>query len=555
MENNFNANNFSQANNNNLDAKNDNLNNNVNNINNNMNNINNSINNNIYFNLLIKPIYNYNINIEGSYINTVLQSFIHLDCVNYWIKIINNTGVMNKIDCCLTKEFYLIFISLLPGHQNQVDSTNLIFHFQNKIQSVYNKEIAKDPYHFYFYFLDLLHLENNNPQNKFYNIDNYRNQNIEEMKNDQLMLRKYAEYFQQTQNSIISDYFFNTEKYYFKCICSKIYYYGSKKIICFDVDKFQIYRNLANAARTGHRLTLDECFLCYQGGYKNMCPNCGNHNAFSFTKLFTSSKVIIISFKRQNHYYKGDINFGLNLSLSNYVIQNTLSRNKYILKSIICAYYENNKIKYFADVLIDNNWIRFTDTMTKKLNNLNELYLYEPQMLIYELEKEQTNFMNPFYSQANIMNNNNFYNPMNEQIIMARMQQMQMMKMFQIIQQNLMLNQFIMRIRNYNNIINNNNNNNMYISLTFLIIPDNWDNSPQNSIKIVPQITLNDTIEKAIDNFFIKLQKPEQAITKFKLNGIEIYRHSQDILRNLGINENSIIYAIRAPNFDALKCT
>ena len=95
----------------------------------------------------------------------------------------------------------------------------------------------------------------------------------------------------------------------------------------------------------------------------------------------------------------------------------------------------------------------------------------------------------------------------------------------------------------------------MYISLTFLIIPDNWDNSPQNSIKIVPQITLNDTIEKAIDNFFIKLQKPEQAITKFKLNGIEIYRHSQDILRNLGINENSIIYAIRAPNFDALKCT
>ena len=40
---------------------------------------------------------------------------------------------------------------------------------------------------------------------------------------------------------------------------------------------------------------------------------------------------------------------------------------------------------------------------------------------------------------------------MNEQIIMARMQQMQMMKMFQIIQQNLMFNQFIMRIRNNNN--------------------------------------------------------------------------------------------------------
>lgn len=505
--------------------------------------------------LQIKTINNYNINIEGSYINTVLQSFIHLDCINYWIKIINNTQVVNKIDCSLTKEFYQLFMSLLNIQQKFVDSTNLIFHFQNKFKQIYNKEMKNDPYHFYYYFLELLHFENNTPQNPNYNIDNYKNQTIENMKNDSYMLKAYAEYFQQTQNSLISDYFFNTEKYVLKCqTCSKIYYYGHTKIFYFNVDKYRIFRDSGYPLRAGEKLTLDDCFLCYQGGIKSMCPNCGNFESYNYKKIFTSTRVIIIAFKRENHIYKGDINFGLTFSISNFVINNTISSMNYGLKSII--YRIGNKTKYCVDVLINNNWIRFYENQIKKIDNINELYRFEPEMLIYELINDQTSYMNPFYKQSNILNNNNFFVPTREQQIMAQMQQLQMMKMMQIIQQNLMLNQFNL------NVNKNNNNNNLNVNgdlqslgiiLKFLIIPEDWDHSPNNSQQIKPQVNLNDTVEKAINNFFIKLQKPREAIKKFVFNDIEIESNSQDKLEDLNINENSIIYAYKADNFDDLK--
>ena len=506
--------------------------------------------------LFIKPINNYNIDIEGSYINTVLQSFAHLDCINYWIKIINNTQVMNKIDCSLTKEFYQLFISLLSGQLQNVDSTNLIFHFQNKVKSIYKKEIINDPYHFFYYFLELLHFENNTPLNPNYDINNYKNQSLENMKDDKFMLKAYADYFQQTQNSIISDYFYNTEKYLFKCqTCPQIYYYGHTKIFYFNVDKYRIFRDSGYPHKAGENLTLDDCFLCYQGGNQTMCPICGNLNAYDYKKIFTSTKVIIIGFKRNKHIYKGDINFQLKYSISNYVIHNTLSSMNYALKSII--YRIDNKTKYCVDVLINNNWIRFFENQIKKLNDIKELYRFEPEMLIYELINDQTNYMNPFYKQSNIINNNNFFVPTREQQIMAQMQQLLMMKMMMMnIQRNLMLNRFVMNVNNNN--FNNNMNVNgdiqsLGILLKFLVIPEDWDNSPEQSQKIMAQVTLDDTIEKAINNFFIKLLKPREAIKKFVFNGIEIEVNSHEKLRDLNINEESIIYAYKADNFDSLN--
>ena len=163
--------------------------------------------------------------------------------------------------------------------------------------------------------------------------------------------------------------------------------------------------------------------------------------------------------------------------------------------------------------------------------------------------------MNPFYSQANIMNNNNFFVPTQQQQIMTQILQLKMMKMIEIIRQNLMLNQFVMNV-------NNNNNNNMNVNgdmqtlgiiLNFLVIPEDWDNSPENSRPIKAQVTLDDTMEKAINNFFIKLQKPREAIKYFEFNGTEIETNSQDKLRDLNINEESVIYAYKADNFDSLN--
>ena len=501
----------------------------------------------------IKIINNYNINSEYSYINSGLQALVNLDCIKNWIKMLNNYKIMNNIGASLTKEFYQLFICLLSPQQNQIDSTNIIFHFENKTKNMYQKEITKDPYHFLFYFLEIIHCENNAPKNNNYNINLYKNQTIQNMRNDQVMLMKYCDYFYQTQNSIISDCFFTTEKYLFKCnICPQTYYYWYKKILLFNIDKFKKYRNETNPFKSNQNITLDDCFLCYQGGNASMCPYCGHFNAFDFRKIFTSTKVIIIALKRYNHSFKGDLNFSPNFSISKYVIQNGNNNMNYALKACISAYCYNNNIKYFSDIYINNNWYRFLDNGIKQIN-IKELYDYEPQILIYELINNQSQFINPFYIKANQMNQNNFIIPNAAQQMMFQMKQMQMMNLMQIMQRNMMLNRFNIHVNN-NNIKNDENINSPYIMLKFLIIPENWDNNEENAMRILPQVTLDDTVEKAIENFFTKLQKPKQSIIKFIFNGMQIQPNSQQKLSDLGINDKSVIYALRANNFDLLKC-
>ena len=149
-------------------------------------------------------------------------------------------------------------------------------------------------------------------------------------------------------------------------------------------------------------------------------------------------------------------------------------------------------------------------------------------------------------------NNNNNIIPIREQQIINQMNLFQNMNIFEIIKKNLVLSQF--NLKNINiNIMKSNLDMNPFSSLKFLIIPKNWDNSEENSIKILVHINLDDTMEKAINNFFIKLQKPRESIIKFTYNNNEINQNSQETLINYGINENSIIYALKADNFESLK--
>ena len=534
--NNMNMNNMNNMNMNNMGNMN--MNNNMNNMNmNNMNNI--GINNtNQNFNLPLKAIKNYNINMEASYINSVLQAFFSIDCIKNWIKILNNSNLMNKVEASLTKEFYQMFCSVYSG-QRKIDSTNIIFHFENKTKMLYNKDIKKDPYHFLFYFLNLLHFENNSPINPNFDMNTYTNQQFHTLTNDNMMLKLYRDYFQQTQNSIISDCFFNTLKYCMTCpSCLPLYSYSHKKIMLFDVDLYRIIRDQMYPHRRNNNLSLDECFFCYYRGNPQMCNLCGNNNSYNYQKIYCSTKVLIFSFKRNNHIFKGDIDFGLEFSISNYVINNSYCYNrKYILKS--CIYYCNMP-KYFADVNINNNWIRCMDINNtydvKILKSLSELYRFEPQILIYELEETQNTFMNPFY-EKNVMLKN--FNAL--QLIQMQIQRL-LMDQVQNLNQNFMLTNNVMKVQDLSNQM-----------VKFLIIPENWDYSEDNSIKILCHATSNDTIKKMINNFFTKLQKPRQAITKFTFNNNIIDPNSYLKLKDLCINSKSTIYAIKSFNFDLLK--
>ena len=531
--NNMNMNNMNM---NNMDMNNMNMNNmNMNNMNMNNMNINNT-NQNFSNNLPLKAVKNYNINMEASYINSVLQALISIDCIKNWIKILNNSNIMDKVEASLTKEFYQMFCSAYSGQQ-KIDSTNIIFHFENKTRMIYNKNIIKDPYHFLFYFLNILHFENNSPLNPNFDMNIYQNQMFQTLTNDDMMLKLYRDYFQQTQNSVISDYFFNTLKYAMTCpLCLPIYSYDHKKIFHFDVDQFRIIRDQMYPHRINKNLSLDECFFCYYRGNPQICNICGNYNSYNYQKIYCSSRVLIFSFKRNNHIFKGDIDFGVDFSISNYVINKSYCYNrKYILKSII-SYC--NIPKYFADVNINNNWVRFMDINNsydaKILKNISELYRFEPQILIYELEEFQNTFINPFYDKNEMLQNYN-------QLIQLQMQGLQM-NLMKNINNNFMLSNNVMNIQDLSNQM-----------IKFLIIPENWDNSKENSMKILCHATQNDTIEKMINNFFIKLQKPRQAITRFIFNNQIIDPYSKLKLKDLCINGKSTIYAIKSFNFDLLK--
>jgi hypothetical protein len=225
------------------------------------------------------------------------------------------------------------------------------------------------------------------------------------------------------------------------------------------------------------------------------------------------------------------------------------------------------------------------------LNDVNkEIHQYEPQLLIYELEESsqkqknigmnqnisnQNIFVNPFNEYINQMMNNNqfniFFTPQ------VQYQQFLAQKLHQNydISKNLQLLQFsnkgtlngFQTICFKNNNINDNHQNDnikkddkkndnedsnpFFATINFYIIPKNWDKNEENVIKIIPQLTIDDTIQTAVNNFFIKLQKPREAIKEFKLNDTSIDPQSQQKIKDM--KSDTIIFAIKSDNFDELK--
>ena len=98
-----------------------------------------------------------------------------------------------------------------------------------------------------------------------------------------------------------------------------------------------------------------------------------------------------------------------------------------------------------------------------------------------------------------------------------------------------------------NNIIN--------FQLKFSIVPEVGDQSFEKNIKVLAQVRSNSTVKMAIDNFYKKALKQREAIKKFLLNGNELDPTSESTLDSLNIDDNTIIKAIKADNFDILNLT
>jgi len=411
-------------------------------------------------------------------------------------------------------------------------------------------------------------------------IQTLNSQNLQSQKNDDFMYCLFLAFFQQTQNSLITNYFINIEKYVYNCFnCGEIYSYGMKKIFRINVDTVRFYRDKLYPQRKGSKITLDDYFLCYCGGNLDRCKFCNNQKVFRYTKICCSAKVLMIYFERNNHSFHGDVDIINQFNICNYYSISRISglnyNPNYILKA--CISYCNTG-KYFADCFVKNNnmnnrgyWYRFMDNQIKLLKNpLIDINEYEPQLLLYELDDFYFNnnlIFNPFTMSVNNNNMNIFINNIdnimnNAQFMIYRnmMQfnrQNQSVENAQIQNQNIMKNCFNIP-QNYagDNLNQENNpiqNNIINFQLKFIIFPEVGDQSFEKNIKVLAQVRSNSTVKMAIDNFYKKALKEREAIKKFLLNGNELDPTSESTLDSLNIDDNTIIKAIKSDNFDSLN--
>jgi hypothetical protein len=97
------------------------------------------------------------------------------------------------------------------------------------------------------------------------------------------------------------------------------------------------------------------------------------------------------------------------------------------------------------------------------------------------------------------------------------------------------------------------NSNIQQFGLKFICVPEFGDQSETPINKIIAQVSSNFKFKEAINNFYMKLVKPRAAIKKFLLNNNAISPDCESSLSQLNINKDTIIKAIKSPNFDQMK--
>ena len=360
---------------------------------------------------------------DYSYAHSVLQSLSCLDVSKKFIQSFNTSQINS------TNYLTQSVIKLLANLNNRClgYSQDIIKNFKqsyeknkDKIQS--KNVLNKDPFHFLYFLLQFIHLENNAPKDPNFNIQEFKDLSNNNRHNDYNINNLYWNYFDNTQNSLISQNFFTIEKYISQCSnqnCGCSFSYGMKNLFRIDVDMAKNFRDSKEPMKSYTNINLYDCLNYYCKDYHVKCIYC-EQNAIKHTEFCLPNKVLIFVFERNNHNFKHDIDFELDIDIINYLSQNYSCKDhtKYKLKACISFSEEG---KYLSDCLIKNNnnyaWIRFIDEQYSILNNLNKINQYEPQILIYEWVNDnfQANISNQNYISSNNNNNNNLaLNVLNE---------------------------------------------------------------------------------------------------------------------------------------------
>ena len=121
------------------------------------------------------------------------------------------------------------------------------------------------------------------PKNPYFNMDLYLFSLGNKMKMELEIFQLFSNYLQETQDSFISNNFYNIERYMVSCPnCQNLYIYEFKKIIRFNVDELYSLRNQYYPLKMGKPLSLTDCFNLTKNPKNINCPLCGNCYAIEY---------------------------------------------------------------------------------------------------------------------------------------------------------------------------------------------------------------------------------------------------------------------------------
>ena len=341
---------------------------------------------------------------EETYASTVIQSLSILNSISFDFK-----SHEPKPSASSNKKLTEAYKALLYGNFNSFN--NCLFQDLIKIYSEYAQNISDallhDPYHFIKYFIIFLNTENNFVKNiSFFQMYDQQKRNV--FTDFDKSINLFQEYYKNTQDSIISKNFYYSEITNIMCnnCRASIFNCSLNPIIEIDIQRY-ISKRPPELSQSN--ITLKECMKYYFNSNPATCPNCQNR-ANMFKLLINNSKNLIFYLNRSSHNGFNDINFDLELDVSDYFNKGkTKSKvsTKYDLRASLC--YSGN-FGYFVDYNIKgqngNNWFRFNNQY-KKIS-VNDIYSYEPIILIYESSEKYFNYLGGNIS--NQVNQNGFNN-------------------------------------------------------------------------------------------------------------------------------------------------
>lgn len=349
-----------------------------------------------------------------SYVHSALQSLSCLECTQQFLNYTNQNNMNNNpTRFFLTKALFDLLNDLTNGKEG--NSQNIIKGFikSYNINSSFiqeNNVFSQEPFYFLYFLLQFLHIENNIPKNDQFNLQDYNSQCNLNQQNDEKMFQLFSDFFNQTQNSMISYNFFSIERNTYKCDKCGIYFsYGMKTALRINVDVARNFRDSKNPLKKRTNIDIDDCLNYYIAGFTTECKNCKGQYLDKYSKIVLSANVLIFSLERKQHTFKGDVDFITDINISNYISKTRTAgcniNPNYKLKACISTDNDNS---YYADCLVNNIWYRFKDNNVTKLNGERNIYDNEPQILIYELNSkinEESINLN-IYGNMNKSNNN-----------------------------------------------------------------------------------------------------------------------------------------------------